>query len=172
MLKYVGSAHTVTTINASRRAIARNYSFGRRDGQDIDIPLTYTPLVWAAILDNDIGVKMLIRAGADTNSRTSGNGHTALTAQSILSSRPGNQPNSLSLLLNGGSSRDIFDQGPLALGNALIFSNGSLAVILIEAGAPVNMPCVDGLTPLQFCSRMGNNPDIRVIISMLRARTF
>jgi hypothetical protein len=171
MLGYPGEAHTVTTINASRRAIARNCQLGRCDRLDPNIPLTYTPLAWAAILDNDRGVKDLIDAGADVNSRTSGDGHTALTAQSILSPRPGIELKSLSLLLNGGASRDIYSQGSWALENAVTLLNWSLAKLLMEAEAPVNVPFVapwaDGITPLQFCLGMEDNLDVEVIKSMM-----
>jgi hypothetical protein len=91
MLEILGSAHTIKSINTSRLAAENKGTIQLRRADSIDsaAPLNYTPLAWAVILGNHVGVERLIHAGAMVNSRDGSDGHIALAAQSILSTRDG-----------------------------------------------------------------------------------
>lgn len=122
MLEVLDSAHTIKSINISRLAAESKgkIQLYRVDGIDSAVPLNYTPLAWAAILDNRVGVERLIYAGAMVNLRDSGDGHTALTAQSILSPHDDYSMSSTQLLLDGSLRQDLRSQGPHVLQNALL----------------------------------------------------
>jgi hypothetical protein len=139
MLEVLGSAHSINSINTSRLAAESKgrIQLHRADGIDSAVLPNYPPLTWAAILDNRVGVEGLTHAGAMVNPRDSGDGHTALTAQSILSPRDGYSMSSTQLLLDGGVRQDLRSEGPHALQNALFMQKWGLAKILIDAGTPV-----------------------------------
>jgi hypothetical protein len=128
----------------------------RVDGIDSAVPLNYTPLAWATILDNRVGVERLIYAGAMVNLRGSGDGHTALTAQSILSPHDDYSMSSTQLLLDGSLRQDLRSQGLRALQNAFLMQKWGLAKILIDvgAGAPVNNGRDVPEPPPLYCSAL------------------
>ncbi|KAI9825800.1 MAG: Serine active site containing protein 1 [Thelocarpon impressellum] len=124
------------------------------DGSSVE---TYSPLAWAAIMDNAEGMQWLLQSGAEVDSQRNVNGLTALMAQATCNPIPGGQLITAAMLLQAGVSLDLRDPaGYTALHAALYMYNCELAAILIDAGAEVNAASARGITPLHACATMGS----------------
>ena len=166
----LGFADTVRSINDSPRNNDNGRIFTLRGdaGAAPDALQPYTPLSWAAALDNDKAVRKLLDAGAEIDSQRNVVGNTALMTQCILNPTPGNQLSSTAMLLHAGASVTLRESmGYTALHNALYMQNWELAKILIRVGAPVSASAGDGCTPLHVCVARGDGNECMEMIRFL-----
>ncbi|CAM4066322.1 Ankyrin repeat [Pedobacter westerhofensis] len=158
-------------LNRDPEAVAALIKAGN-DLNDIDDQYRRTPLMLACEYASEPLVKLLIEGGADLNFRA-GSGETAvyyLLTKAISNLGRGMSKNikevveMLQMLVDNGLDTDasVDNEGNTAL-NLLCQArfyladlNTSLAEVLIDAGADVNLPNQSGITPLMSFAGQGN----------------
>jgi nucleoside phosphorylase/ankyrin repeat protein len=146
----VGYINIIHAINSRRRMPSTRLSLA----QDVDgrYLQTCTVLSWAAMLGNIHAVNLLKDAGAKINSRENWLRVTPLIAQCLLTGGTGGASVTISLL-DGGALLDLQDDlGNTALHLALMVRNSAIAMALLNAGASVDLPNIEGLRALDFAS--------------------
>ena len=123
------------------------------------------------MLGNIHAVNLLKDAGAKTNSRENWVRVTPLMAQCFLTGGTGRAPVTISLV-EGGAVLDLQDdRGNTALHLALAVRNLDIAMILLNAGASVDLPNNDVLRALDFANILMGLPEyVRAAIQARRPR--
>ncbi|KAH8648725.1 acyl transferase/acyl hydrolase/lysophospholipase [Tricladium varicosporioides] len=130
-----------------------------------------TLLTWAAILGNIKAVNLLLRTGANVNSRDNWLKVTPLMAHSFLTTRTANTLVVSNLLLEAGALLDLQDErGNTALHLAIIVGNFDIAMTLLRAGASVDLPNLDGLLVCHFCKMAGASMEVRAAVQARQRR--
>ncbi|KFY31499.1 hypothetical protein V493_01050 [Pseudogymnoascus sp. VKM F-4281 (FW-2241)] len=124
-----------------------------------------TLLAWAAILGNINAVDLLLRTGANVNSRDNWLRVTPLMAHSFLTTKTANTLVVTNLLLEAGALLDLRDgRGNTALHLAIFIGNSDIAMTLLRAGASVDLPNLDGLLVCHICKMAGATMEVRAAV--------
>jgi hypothetical protein len=130
-----------------------------------------TLLTWAAILGNIKAVDLLLRTGANVNSRDNWLRVTPLMAHSFLTTKTANTLVITNSLLEAGALLDLRDgRGNTALHLAIFVRNSDIAMTLLRAGASVDLPNLDGMLVCHICEMAGATMEVRAAVQARQRR--
>ncbi|KAI6783325.1 nucleoside phosphorylase domain-containing protein [Emericellopsis cladophorae] len=166
LIDAVGYVSLVDSINASERARGKIMLAPDSVGGHMQ---TCTPLAWAAILGNAMAIRMLKDARADLNSRANWLRVTPLMAHCFLTVAP-SAGDATGSLLGGGAFLDLQDDlGNTALHLALFARNSDIAMALLDAGASVVLPNLNGFRQCDIARTIDGIP--QQVQLAIRSRT-
>jgi len=157
----VGYINIVYAMNTCRRASGKFILAPDDGGKHMQC---CTVLTWAAMLGNIEAVNMLIRAGADVNSRRNWLRVTPLMGQCFLAADTSRSVEATRSLLAGGAHYDLQDcKGNTALHLALCVGNSDIAMELLNAGASATISNHEGLRACDIVIAItGLSPEVKI----------
>ncbi|KFZ25303.1 hypothetical protein V502_00216 [Pseudogymnoascus sp. VKM F-4520 (FW-2644)] len=165
----IGFINLVEAMNKCRR-MGRQPFLAQDD--DNRMMQRVTILTWAAILGNVEAVQLLVRTpGVDINSRQNWLRVTPLMAQCFLAVPTDRALQVTSVLLDAGAQLDLQDnRGNTALHLALFMKNSALVMLLLNAGASVDIPNYDNSTVYDHCVTYGSTPEVQAAVQSRRGQ--